>query len=41
MPEAAAESRVRGARASAALDGAEVPVDRVRALMVGTGRPWL
>ena len=36
MPEAAAESRVRGARASAALDGAEVPVDRVRALMVGS-----
>ena len=35
MPEAAAESRVRGARASAALDGAELPVDRVRALMVG------
>jgi hypothetical protein len=36
MPEAAAESRVRGARASAALDGAEVPVDRVRSL-VGWG----
>ena len=36
IPEAAAESRVRGARASAALDGAEVPVDRVRAL-VGWG----
>ncbi|HEU4997323.1 MAG TPA: Fic family protein [Lapillicoccus sp.] len=36
MPEAAAESRVRGARASAALDGAEVKVDRVRSL-VGWG----
>jgi hypothetical protein len=36
MPEAAAESRVRGARASAALDGAEVPVDRVRALVSGS-----
>jgi hypothetical protein len=35
-PEAAAESRVRGARASAALDGAEIPVARVRALMVGS-----
>ena len=34
-PEAAAESRVRGARASAALDGAEVPVARVRALVSG------
>lgn len=33
--EAAAESRVRGARASAALDGAELPVDRVRAMMLG------
>jgi hypothetical protein len=33
--EAAAESRVRGARASAALDGAELSLDRVRALMVG------
>jgi hypothetical protein len=37
MPEAAAESRVRGARASAALDGAEVPVARVRALGWGSG----
>jgi len=36
MPEAAAESRVRGARANAALDGAAVPVERVRAL-VGWG----
>ncbi len=33
--EAAAESRVRGARASAALDGAELPVDRVRAMVLG------
>lgn len=39
IPEAAAESRVRGARASAALDGADVPVDVVRALMSGT-RAW-
>jgi Fic family protein len=39
MPEAAAESRVRGARASAALDGAEVPVDRVRALVAGGSDP--
>ena len=36
IPEAAAESRVRGARASAALDGAEVPVERVRALVSGS-----
>lgn len=35
IPQAAAESRVRGARASAALDGAEVSVDVVRELMVG------
>jgi Fic/DOC family len=35
-PEAAAESRMRGARASAALDGAEVPVERVRALVSGS-----
>jgi hypothetical protein len=35
IPEAAAESRVRGARASAALDGAEVPIERVRALVTG------
>ncbi|MCU1537132.1 MAG: hypothetical protein JWP82_1483, partial [Humibacillus sp.] len=39
IPEAAAESRVRGARASAALDGADVPVDLVRELM-GGARPW-
>ena len=37
IPEAAAESRVRGARASAALDGAEVPVERVRSVMRGAG----
>jgi Fic family protein len=35
IPEAAAESRVRGARASAALDGAEVNLDVVRDLMRG------
>lgn len=35
IPEAAAESRVRGARASAALDGAEMDVDVVRDLMRG------
>ena len=35
IPEAAAESRVRGARASAALDGAEFAVDLVRDLMRG------
>lgn len=35
IPECAAESRVRGARASAALDGAEVPVDLVRDLIRG------
>jgi hypothetical protein len=39
IPEAAAESRVRGARASAALDGADVPVTVVRELMSGM-RPW-
>lgn len=39
IPEAAAEARVRGARASAALDGAELPVDKVRELVVGL-RPW-
>ncbi|HET8599023.1 MAG TPA: hypothetical protein VFL99_01770 [Segeticoccus sp.] len=37
--EAAAESRVRGARASAALEGAEVDVDLVRDLVRGA-RPW-
>jgi len=35
IPEAAAESRVRGARASAALDGAEVDLAAVRDLMRG------
>ena len=35
IPAAAAESRVRGARASAALDGAEMDVDVVRDLMRG------
>ena len=39
IPEAAAESRVRGAQASAALDGAEVPLQVVRELMSGV-RPW-
>jgi len=35
IPEAAAESRVRGARASAALDGAEMDLDVVRDLIRG------
>lgn len=35
IPESATESRVRGARASAALDGAEFAVDLVRDLMRG------
>src|SRR5450756_2086416 len=35
VPVAAAESRVRGARASAALDGAEMDLDLVRDLMCG------
>lgn len=39
IPEASAESRVRGARASAALDGADYPVDLVRELTTGV-RPW-
>lgn len=39
VPEAAAESRVRGAQANAALDGAELPVDMVRDLVRGA-RPW-
>ncbi len=39
IPEAAAESRVRGARANAALDGAQLPVDVVRDLVRGA-RPW-
>jgi hypothetical protein len=39
IPAAAAESRVRGARASAALDGAEMGLDVVRDLMCGA-RAW-
>ncbi len=39
IPEASAESRVRGARASAFLDGAELPVDLVRDLVRGA-RSW-
>jgi hypothetical protein len=39
IPEAAAESRVRGARASAALEGATLPVDVIRDLMRGA-RSW-
>jgi Fic family protein len=39
VPEAAAESRIRGARASAALEGAEVPLDRVRDHVRGA-LPW-
>ena len=39
IPEAAAESRVRGAQASAALDGAEFPLEVVRELMSGA-RGW-
>jgi Fic family protein len=38
VPEAAAESRVRGARASAALDGAEMDLGLVRDLMRGATR---
>jgi hypothetical protein len=37
--QAAAESRIRGARANAALDGAELPVGVVRDLVRGA-RPW-
>ncbi|MBK7721079.1 MAG: hypothetical protein IPI32_02330 [Austwickia sp.] len=39
IPEAAAESRVRGAAASAELDGAPYSIDRVRDLMRGA-TPW-
>lgn len=39
IPEASAESRVRGAHASAGLDGAQLPLDAVRELMSGA-RPW-
>ncbi len=35
IPEAAGESRIRGARASAALDGADLPLHRVRGLVTG------
>ena len=35
IPEAAAESRVRGARASAVLDGVDDPLDLVRGLTTG------
>ena len=35
IPEAAGESRIRGAQASAALEGADVPVARVRDLVTG------
>lgn len=38
IPEASAESRVRGAQASAALEGANLPVDLVRDLMRGARR---
>lgn len=38
IPEAAAESRVRGAWASARLDGARVPLDVVRDLVTGAAR---
>lgn len=38
-PEAAAESRIRGARASSALEGADLPVDRVRDHVRGA-LPW-
>lgn len=38
IPEAAAESRVRGAWANARLDGARVPLDTVRDLVVGSTR---
>lgn len=40
IPEAAAESRVRGARSSALLDGADVPLEQVRLLVAGA-QPWL
>lgn len=38
IPEAAAESRVRGAWASAGLDGVRVPLDVVRDLVTGSAR---
>jgi hypothetical protein len=39
VPEAAAESRIRGAQANAALDGAELPLAMVRDLVRGA-RDW-
>lgn len=39
IPEAGAESRVRGAQASGELDGARLPVDQVREYMAGV-REW-
>lgn len=39
IPEAAAESRVRGAQASGELDGARLPVDMVREYIAGV-RQW-
>lgn len=39
IPEAAAESRIRGAQASSALEGADLPVDRVRDHVRGA-LPW-
>lgn len=38
IPEAAAESRVRGAQASAALEGANIPVEVVRDVMRGAAQ---
>ncbi|WP_270887189.1 Fic family protein [Pedococcus sp. 5OH_020] len=38
VPEASAESRIRGAQASAALEGATVPVDLVRDVMRGAAQ---
>lgn len=38
IPEASAESRVRGAQASAALEGATVPLEVVRDVLRGAGR---
>lgn len=39
VAETAAEGRIRGAQASAALDGARLPLPQVRELVVGL-RPW-
>jgi len=39
VPEAAAESRIRGARASSALEGADLPLDRLRDHVRGAV-PW-